>query len=81
MHYIFSPQPALQREHRQNRQRHIANLAVSDREPRQGSEHNVGDQCSSQAIHLLPTPLQMVHREGFEPSYLARRDRFTVCWL
>ncbi|SPE44631.1 hypothetical protein SBA7_450001 [Candidatus Sulfotelmatobacter sp. SbA7] len=23
----------------------------------------------------------LVHREGFEPSYLARRDRFTVCWL
>ena len=23
----------------------------------------------------------MVDREGFEPSYLARRDRFTVCWL
>ena len=25
--------------------------------------------------------LNLVHREGFEPSYLARRDRFTVCWL
>jgi hypothetical protein len=23
----------------------------------------------------------LVHREGFEPSYLTRRDRFTVCWL
>ncbi len=23
----------------------------------------------------------LVDREGFEPSYLARRDRFTVCWL
>src|SRR5437588_10740609 len=23
----------------------------------------------------------MVDREGFEPSYLARTDRFTVCWL
>jgi len=23
----------------------------------------------------------VVDREGFEPSYLARRDRFTVCWL
>jgi hypothetical protein len=24
---------------------------------------------------------EVVDREGFEPSYLARRDRFTVCWL
>jgi hypothetical protein len=23
----------------------------------------------------------LVHREGFEPSYLARRSRFTVCRL
>jgi hypothetical protein len=34
-------------------------------------------------ITLPATPLTqiLVHREGFEPSYLARRDRFTVCWL
>jgi hypothetical protein len=28
-----------------------------------------------------PASANLVHREGFEPSYLARRDRFTVCWL
>ncbi len=30
---------------------------------------------------LKARDLDMVDREGFEPSYLARRDRFTVCWL
>jgi hypothetical protein len=28
-----------------------------------------------------PSIKHLVDREGFEPSYLARRDRFTVCWL
>src|SRR5947207_7528998 len=36
---------------------------------------------NSARINCFVTTNQMVHREGFEPSYLARRDRFTVCWL
>jgi hypothetical protein len=36
----------------------------------------------SASLRVTPARrLNLVHREGFEPSYLARRDRFTVCWL
>jgi hypothetical protein len=37
--------------------------------------NNQPRRCATRALAVL------VHREGFEPSYLARRSRFTVCRL
>ena len=37
--------------------------------------------AANASTNLFATTKFMVHREGFEPSYLARRSRFTVCRL
>jgi hypothetical protein len=59
--------------------------------PCQQPEHDIGcyRQRELSIDAQLPSPPQhspgaqelLVHREGFEPSYLARRSRFTVCRL
>jgi hypothetical protein len=46
-----------------------------------GRELFVKNNRARPALCAQKTNKTLVDREGFEPSYLARRDRFTVCWL
>ena len=84
MHRVFPTQPSLKSKHGQNRQRQQPDLLVAERGPGKYSQSCKCGHRYCQARHLYPsqnTRRILVHREGFEPSYLARRDRFTVCWL
>ena len=66
MHHIVASQPGLQREHRQNRQRGETHSRIAQRRPRQHSQDDEGGQRQVETIHFK----SLVHREGFEPSYL-----------
>ena len=56
MHDIMAPQHRLHREQSQNPQRYGPNPQIADREPRQDSQHRVGDQSCRKAIHTVAWP-------------------------
>jgi hypothetical protein len=66
MHDIVASHPGLQRKHRQNRQRGETHSRIAQRRPCQYSQDDEGGQRQVETIHFK----SLVHREGFEPSYL-----------
>ena len=52
----MAPQHRLHREQSQNPQRHSSNPQIADREPRQDSQHCVGNQSCRKAVHTAPWP-------------------------
>src|SRR5579863_5109483 len=70
-------------QHRVRNQRHgQATHAFTPRSLAETARDFASGLPTSHPLSLTPAKrLNLVHREGFEPSYLARRDRFTVCWL
>ena len=66
MHHIVATQPGLQREHCQDRQRGEAQFRIAQSRPRQRPQNHEGGQRHVETIHFK----SLVHREGFEPSYL-----------
>src|ERR1700730_10571161 len=51
MHHIVAPQPGLQREHRQNRQRGETHSRIAQRHPRQPSQDDERGQRHVETIH------------------------------
>jgi hypothetical protein len=66
MHHIVAPQPGLQREHGQNCECGEAQSPIAQGRPRQRPQNHEGGQRHVETIHFK----SLVHREGFEPSYL-----------
>jgi hypothetical protein len=58
-----------------------ANVASRTRESLNVVQDKIPSPTNAAIANAKRVTSILVHREGFEPSYLARRDRFTVCWL
>ena len=70
MHHIFAPHPGLQREHCQDRQRGQADSLIAQRRPRQNAKPKRTANAASAIVDAPDSFRSLVHREGFEPSYL-----------
>src|SRR5216683_672527 len=51
MHYVVAPQPGLECEHRQNRQRGKAQSGITQRRPRQRPQDDEGSERNVETIH------------------------------